>query len=154
MKHLNYYCTDSDCPHEHPETCTRGPIANTVRAHHTPMTNTQENWEKEFDEGRKEQFNSGDPYWPNWDGIKSFIREKLAAARIEGAQGMWDLISAEIKDLNMTYQAFLETCEFLAKRQDRTGTEAAIILEQVRKKSASLLPILDTRAQEYLKNLQ
>jgi hypothetical protein len=48
-----------------------------------PAPRPTEGWEERFEKGRKEQWNNGSPYWPNWDGVKSFFAVELARAKDE-----------------------------------------------------------------------
>jgi len=36
------------------------------------------NWEKRFDKAVSENYRGQDLYWPDWEGIKGFIRTELA----------------------------------------------------------------------------
>ena len=38
----------------------------------------REDWEIEFDNAVSENYRGQDPYWPDWDGVKSFIRTHKA----------------------------------------------------------------------------
>ena len=45
------------------------------------MNNTIEKWEKGFDKAVEKQWNTGNPYFPNWEGVKGDIRKLLSQAR-------------------------------------------------------------------------
>ena len=47
------------------------------------MNNTIEKWEKGFDKAVEKQWNTGNPYFPNWEGVKGGIRKLLSQAREE-----------------------------------------------------------------------
>lgn len=43
----------------------------------------QEEWEIEFDKAVAQNYKGQDPYWPDWEGVKSFIRSLLQTQKAE-----------------------------------------------------------------------
>jgi hypothetical protein len=63
---------------------------------------TQAGWEERFDEARQKQWNGGNPYWPDWDGVKSFIRAEIISAEDEAYKA--GEASGEVKERTRYYQ--------------------------------------------------
>ena len=61
------------------------------------MTNNfiDKEWEKEFDEATFRQNNEGNPYFPDWEEVRLFIREQIQRAEKRGyAKGVKDTVIA------------------------------------------------------------
>jgi len=65
---------------------------------------TTESWEDRFEKARKEQWNGGNPYWPNWEGVKDFIAAEKSSSRTEALEEAMGVLAACKRKVNMADQ--------------------------------------------------
>lgn len=56
------------------------------------MPQSKTNWEEEFDKAVDSNYRGQNPYWPNWDGVKDFIRNLLSEKNKEIQQAREETI--------------------------------------------------------------